>query len=72
VSLLHLSTLNPQPFAATIRADAAWRQVHATKPKHFDDRPRRNKALFKKLDRKSSPIPAIVAKAVKAMSKLNQ
>ncbi len=55
-----------------IRADAAWQQAHATKPKHFDDMtPPEKDAFKKKLDRKFRPIPAIVAKAARARAKLN-
>jgi hypothetical protein len=50
-----------------IRADTAWQQAHAAKPKHFDDMtPAEQSAFKKKLDRKFEPIPAIVAKAAQA------
>jgi hypothetical protein len=55
-----------------IRAEAAWQQAHAAKPKHFDDMtPAERDAFRMKLDRKFKPIPAIVTKAVAARSKLN-
>jgi hypothetical protein len=55
-----------------IRADAAWQQAHAAKPKHFNDlTPAEQSAFKKKLDRKFRPIPAIVAKATQARAELN-
>jgi hypothetical protein len=55
-----------------IRADAAWQQAHAAKPKHFDDlTPAEQSAFKKKLDRKFRPIPAIVARAARARAKIN-
>ena len=54
-----------------IRADAAWQQAHAAKPKHFDDMtPAEQSAFKKKLDRKFRPIPAIVAVAARAREQI--
>lgn len=52
---------------AGIRAAAAWKKAAAARPKHLDLMTDAEKAAFKAmLDKKFTPLPAMMAKAVKA------